>query len=72
MCIYNVTPIFHLILGLNYAYIFPGVGTYDDLMSQYDGKLTALVETYETESGTPRTQVLPPLRLSGQFWSILH
>ena len=30
-------------------------GTYDELMS-LDGKLTALVETYETETGTPRTQ----------------
>ena len=24
--IHNSIPIFHLILGLNYAYIFPGVG----------------------------------------------
>ena len=26
--IHDSIPIFHLILGLNYAYIFPGVGTY--------------------------------------------
>ena len=31
------------------------VGTYEELMS-LDGKLTALVETFETESGTPRSQ----------------
>ena len=30
-------------------------GTYDELMS-LGGKLTALVETYESETGTPRAQ----------------